>query len=70
MLGGVVKVVNCPCCGFEGEFKLLKIWRYRWWNVRFSECPRCNAHFASYVDPEGKRGSFVILYKPRVGVRR
>ncbi len=61
---------NYLYCGFEGEFKLLKIWRYRWWNVRFSEYPKYNAHFASYVDPEGRRGSFVILYKPRVRVRR
>jgi hypothetical protein len=64
----VVKVVNCPYCGFEGEFKLLKIWKYRWWDVRFSECPKCNAYFASYVDPGD--GVFVILYKPRVRVRR
>ena len=26
-------MVRCPYCGFEGEFKLLKTWRYRWWNV-------------------------------------
>jgi hypothetical protein len=52
----VVEVVNCPYCDFEGEFRFLKIWRYRRWNVRFSECPKYNAHFASYVDPEGRRG--------------
>ena len=60
-------VVKCPYCGFEGEFKPLKTWRYRWWNVYFYECSRCKAHFASYVDPEGKRKSFVIPFKPRLG---
>jgi DNA-directed RNA polymerase subunit RPC12/RpoP len=62
----VCAVVKCPYCGFEDAFKLLKTWRYRWWNVYFYECPKCEAHFASNVDPEGKRKSFAIVYKPRV----
>jgi hypothetical protein len=59
-------VVKCPYCGYEGEFKLIKTWRYRWWNVYFYARPKCSAHFASYVDSEDKRKSFVILFKPRV----
>lgn len=27
-LGEVYTVVKCPYCGFEGEFKLLKTWKY------------------------------------------
>lgn len=45
-------VVKCPHCGFEGEFKLIKTWKYSWWNVYFYECSKCSAHFASYVDSE------------------
>jgi hypothetical protein len=26
-------MIKCPYCGFEGELKLLKTWRYRLWNV-------------------------------------
>jgi DNA-directed RNA polymerase subunit RPC12/RpoP len=66
----VRKVVKCLYCGYEVEFKLLKTWKYSWWDVYFYKCSRCKAHFASYVDPEGKRKSFVILYKPRAKVRR
>jgi hypothetical protein len=25
--------LKCPYCGFEGELKQLKIWKYNWWNV-------------------------------------
>jgi hypothetical protein len=48
-------VVKCPYCSHGGEFKLLKTWKYRWWDVYFYECPMCSAGFASYVDPDGKR---------------
>jgi len=58
-------VVKCPCCGHEGESKLLKTWRYRWWNVSYYECPKYGSRFALYVDPENKRKSFTIIFKPR-----
>jgi len=64
-----VKVVNYPYCGFEGVFKLINTWWCRWWNVRLFECPRCD-----YILPPmlilRRMGFFVILYKPRVRVRR
>ena len=61
-------MVNYPHRGFEGVFKLISTWWCRWWNVRLSECPKCDYISASYVDPGN--GVFVILYKPRVRVRR
>jgi len=36
----VVGVVRCPYCGYEGERRLLKTWRYRVWEVHYYECPR------------------------------
>jgi DNA-directed RNA polymerase subunit RPC12/RpoP len=58
-------VVKCPYCGYEGEFKLLKTWKYSWWNVYFYECPRCNGRFRWQVDPGGIKKSFTI----RLGAR-
>jgi DNA-directed RNA polymerase subunit RPC12/RpoP len=58
-------VVKCPYCGFEGEFKPLKTWRYKWWNVYFYECPKCDSKFRYQVDPTGKYKSCVM----RVGVK-
>jgi uncharacterized Zn finger protein len=37
--------VRCPYCGSEGGFKLLKTWKYSWWNVYLYECPKCNGGF-------------------------
>lgn len=59
-------VVRCPYCGFEGKYKLLKTWRYSWWNVYFYECPNCRRKFRYQVDPEGKKKSFTI----KIGMRR
>jgi uncharacterized Zn finger protein len=53
-------VIKCPYCSYEDDFKLLKTWKYSWWNVYFYECPMCCARFASYVDPSSKRKGFVI----------
>jgi DNA-directed RNA polymerase subunit RPC12/RpoP len=60
VLRKVRKVVKCPYCGFEGEFKLLKTWRYRWWNVYLYECPKCSGRFRYQVDPTGKRKDYVM----------
>ena len=27
--------VKCPYCGLESGFKLLKTWKYSWWNTYF-----------------------------------
>jgi len=59
-------VVKCPYCEYEGDFKLLKTWKYRWWSVYFYECPKCSGRFRYQVDSEGVRKSFII----RVGVGR
>jgi len=53
-------VVKCPYRGFEGEFKLLKTWRYKWWNVYFYEYPRCEGRFRWQTDPEGRRKNYII----------
>jgi len=53
-------VVRCPYCDFEGEFKLIKTWRYRWWDVYFYECSRCSGKFRYQADPSGKRKSYVM----------
>jgi hypothetical protein len=45
---------------YENEFKLLKTWRYSWWNVYFYECPKCGGGFRYQVDPESRRKSFII----------
>jgi len=64
-------MVKCPFCGYEGESKLLKSWRFRFYDTRMLECPRCGGRFNHYlsVTPRGERSEFVIRVKPRV-VRR
>jgi hypothetical protein len=61
-------LTKCPYCGFEGGFKLLKTWKFKWYNVRYHECPRCNRKFRFYtgVSPRGKKSEFII----RVGALR
>jgi len=56
----VNNVVKCPYCGFEGEFKLIKTWRYKWWDVYFYECLNCYGRFRYQVDPAGKYMSCVM----------
>ena len=62
--GVVIRVVvRCPYCDFEGElgeFRLLKTWRYRWWDSLLYECPMCDGRFRYHVDPTGRRKSFVM----------
>jgi DNA-directed RNA polymerase subunit RPC12/RpoP len=60
------EVVKCPYCGFGEKFKMLRMWKYKWWNVYFYECTNCNGRFRYQVDPSGKYNSYII----RVGVRR
>jgi predicted nucleic-acid-binding Zn-ribbon protein len=71
----VRKVVKCPYCGYGGEFKLLKTWKYRWWNTYFYECPKCGGRFRHQVDPTGKYKSYIMRvaagrgYVIRVGTK-
>jgi transposase-like protein len=64
----VRKVVKCPYCGYEGEFKPLKTWKFRFYEVKRLECPKCHRVFNHYqgLSPAGKMSEFVIRVKPRV----
>ncbi|MFP3320206.1 MAG: hypothetical protein RXO24_06560 [Acidilobus sp.] len=53
-------MVKCPYCGYEGEFRLLKTWRYGAWDVYYYECPRCGRRFRWQVDPTGRYRSYVM----------
>jgi len=60
-------LVKCPYCGYEGEFRVLRTWRFRFYNVSGMECPRCHGVFNYYrgVSPNGKESEFVIRVRPR-----
>jgi Zn-finger nucleic acid-binding protein len=60
-------LVKCPYCGYGGEFKLIKTWRFRFYEVERLECPRCQGVFNHYqgTSPRGKKSEFVIRIKPR-----
>ena len=58
-------MVKRPYYGYEEEFKLLKTWEYRWWDVYFHECPKCDGRFRWQVDSSSEYRSYVI----RVGTR-
>jgi hypothetical protein len=58
--------VKCLYCGFDGELKLLKTWRYSFWDVHFYECPKCRGRFRWQVDASGRRKSYAM----RVGAKR
>ena len=60
-------MVRCPYCGYEGEFRVLKTWRFRFYSVSMMECLRCHGVFNYYqgVSPKGRRSEFVIRVRPR-----
>ena len=64
-------MVKCPFCGFEADannFKLLRgTWRFRFYEVKMLECPKCKGVFNYYegVSPRGKHSSFTIKIRPR-----
>jgi len=56
-------VVKCPYCGFEGEFKLLETWKFRFYEVKRLQCSKCGGRFNYYygVSPRtGKVSEFII----------
>lgn len=57
-------MIRCPYCGLESEHKLIKIWKYRWWDVYYYKCLKCGGKFRHQVDPEGRKKSYII----KVGV--
>ncbi len=59
---------RCPYCGYEGEFELLRTWKFKYYTVYYYECPKCRGLFRYYtgVSPRGKRSEFII----RVGIPR
>ena len=61
-------MVKCPFCNYEGEFKLLKQWKFRFYDVKMFQCLKCNRVFNYYygVSPRtGKVSEFTIKVKPR-----
>ena len=61
-------MVKCPFCGYEGEFRAIKSWRFRFYTVKMLTCPKCRGVFNHYhgVSPRsGKVSEFVIKVKPR-----
>ncbi|MEM1831725.1 MAG: hypothetical protein QW504_05685 [Sulfolobales archaeon] len=67
-------MVKCPFCGFEtgveGFKQLRESWRFRFYEVKMLECPRCRKVFNYYegVSSRGKHSSFTIKMRPRVRV--
>jgi len=61
-------MVKCPYCGFEGEFKLLRAWKFKYYTVYYYECFNCRKLFRYYtgLSPRGKKSDFII----RVGTHR
>ena len=61
-------MVKCPYCGYEENFRLLKTWKFRFYDVKMLECSRCGGRFNHYlgISPKNRRSEFVIKIKPRV----
>jgi 4-hydroxy-3-methylbut-2-en-1-yl diphosphate synthase IspG/GcpE len=36
-------MVKCPYFGFEGSFKLLKAWKFRFYSIKMLACPGCDS---------------------------
>ncbi len=64
-------MVRCPFCGFESSLedfkKLREPWRFRFYEVKMLECPKCKGVFNYYegFSPRGKHTIFVIKVRPR-----
>ena len=61
-------MVKCSYCSYEGELKLLKTWKFRFYEVKRLECHKYHGVFSHYQEtsPRGKKSEFVIRIKPRV----
>jgi len=65
-------LVKCPYCGYEADsshFKLLRDpWKFRFYEVRRLECPKCGGVFNYYrgVSPKrNKVSEFTIRVRAR-----
>jgi len=65
-------VVKCPYCGYEADmsqFKLIRDpWKFRFYEVKRLECPRCHGIFNYYFGASPKSGrvsEFVVRIRPR-----
>lgn len=61
-------MVKCPYCGYEDEFKLLKSWKFRFYDVKMFSCPCCGGVFNYYagISPRSRRLSeFYVRIRPR-----
>jgi hypothetical protein len=60
-----------PLLRLRGEFKLLKTWKFRFYEVKRLECPKCHGVFNHYkgINPTGKESEFVISVKPTSSVK-
>ena len=59
----VSNVVECLYCGYEGEIKVLKTRKFRFYDVKRLQCPKCGNKFNYYygVSPRtGKVSEFII----------
>jgi len=64
-------VVKCPYCGYEGEFRLLKTWKFRFYDIKMLECTSCKCVFNHYygVSSTGKRSEFMINPKNEEAIK-
>ncbi|MEM1983035.1 MAG: hypothetical protein QXD94_04350 [Sulfolobales archaeon] len=60
-------MIKCPYCGYEKEFKHLKKWKFRFYEVTRLQCVNCKGIFNHYsgISPAGKKSEYVIRVKPR-----
>jgi len=56
-------MVKCPYCNFEGEFKVLKTWKFRFYDVKMLECPSCKRRFNHYhgTSPRSSKPSEFVI---------
>jgi len=54
-----------PYCGNEENLKVLKEWKFSFYDVRKIQCPKCNGIFNYYKgkSPKGKPSKFIIKVK-------
>jgi hypothetical protein len=60
---------RCPCCGYEDEFKLIKMWEFKFYGIMMLQCLKRGGIFNHYygISPRiGRVSEFVIKIKPRV----